>query len=145
MSKTKNQPVADIVHEIMEVARAARGDGPHSGLYGRNAQLSNAITHAGVTLAKVSGPTPAKRTSVLQHLWSAQAAKPKQRSWIFSGRRIAPAAPDAKRIEQMLRASAGQGRRLVLDRELVEGHLATNDWDCTLPEGAVDPVCAPRR
>jgi hypothetical protein len=142
--KHGRKPVADVVHQILESAKIARTDGPASGLYGRDAQVSSALTQAGTTLAKLDRAVPAKRSSMLQNLWSAPAPSKPRRMWLFGSSKAAPAMPDAKRIEQLLRASAKDGRRLVLDRNLTDGRLATRDIDCTLPEGAVDPVCTPR-
>lgn len=142
--KNDRKPVADIVHQIMETAKTAREDGPSSGLYGRNAQMSGALTHAGTLLAKFDRAAPPKRSSLMNSLWSAPAQNPRRRSWFFGGRTSEVAMPDAKQIEQMLRATVADGRRLVLDRDLSEGRLQPGDIDCTLPEGAVDPVCTPR-
>jgi hypothetical protein len=142
-STTKSAPVADIVHKIMENAKTAREEGPSSGLYGRNAQMSGALTHAGTLLAKMDRAAPPKRSSLMQNLWGTTAEKPRRRSWFFGGKKEV-AMPDAKQIEQMLRATVADGRRLVLDRDLSDGHLPPGDVDCTLPEGAVDPVCTPR-
>jgi hypothetical protein len=142
-STPKGAPVADVVHKIMENAKAAREEGPSSGLYGRNAQMSGALTHAGTLLAKMDRAAPPKRSSLMQNFWGAAAEKPRRRSWFFGGKKEV-AMPDAKQIEQMLRATVADGRRLVLDRDLTEGHLPPGDVDCALPEGAVDPVCTPR-
>jgi hypothetical protein len=143
--KNARKPVADVVHQIMENARTARADGPSSPLYGRNAQLSSAITQAGTLLAKLDHAAPPKRSSLLQNLWGTpQAEKPARTRWFFFGAsKQAAAMPDAKRIEQLLRGAEKEGRRLVLDRDPSEDQQAS-DLDCTLPEGAVDPVCTPR-
>lgn len=141
--KNTRKPVADIVHQIMDTARTARTDGPSSGLYGRDAQMSGALTQAGTMLAKLDRAAPPKRSSLMQNLWGAPQEKPRRRSWFFGASKAQPAMPDAKRIEQLLRLTAIDGRRLVLDREPTEGQQ-TSDVDCTLPEGAVDPVCTPR-
>jgi hypothetical protein len=143
-STPKDTPVADIVHQIMANAKTAREEGPSSGLYGRNAQMSGALTQAGTLLAKLDRAAPPKRSSLMQNLWGTTAEKPRRRSWFFGGRKADVAMPDAKQIEQMLRATVADGRRLVLDRDLTEGRLPPGDVDCTLPEGAVDPVCTPR-
>lgn len=142
--KNDRKPVADIVHQIMESAKAARTDGPSSGLYGRNAQMSGALTQAGTLLAKLDRAAPPKRSSLMQNLWGAAPPKPRRRSWFFGGRKAEVAMPDAQQIEQMLRLTVADGRRLVLDRDLTEGRLTPGDIDCTLPEGALDPVCTPR-
>lgn len=143
-STPKSAPVADIVHKIMENAKTAREEGPSSGLHNRNAQMSGALTHAGTLLAKLDRAALPKRSSLMQNLWGTATEKPRRRSWFFGGNKKEVAMPDAKQIEQMLRATVVGGRRLVLDRELTEGHLPPGDVDCTLPEGAVDPVCMPR-
>jgi hypothetical protein len=106
--------------------------------------MSGALTHAGTLLAKLDRAAPPKRSSLMHNLWGTTPEKPRRRSWFFGGKKAEAAMPDAKQIEQMLRATVADGRRLVLDRELTEGRLAPGDIDCTLPEGAVDPVCTPR-
>jgi len=138
----KRKPVSRVVHEILEQARIARTDGPASGLYGRDAQLSGALTKAGTLLARLDGHAPGKKPTLLNAVFGSLAAplRPRKRSWLF-----APAAPmpDAKRIEHVLRATVREGHRLVLDQ--VPGRSATNgDIACHLPHGAVDPVCEPR-
>lgn len=145
-AKNARRPVADVVHQILESARAARTDGPASGLLSRDAQLSGALTQAGTLLAKLDRAAPPKRSSLLQNLLGAPVPKkerPPRRSWFFAGA-PAPAMPDAKRIEQMLRATAKGARPLVLDRDLSQAPAANGDIDCHLPDGAVDPVCTPR-
>ncbi len=144
--KDDRKPVAKVVHEILEQANIARADGPSSGLYGRDAQLSGALTQAGTLLAKMDRGAPAKKSSVLHNLLGAPAApkERRRRSWFF-GAKTPVATLDAKHIEQMLRATAKDGRPLVLDREPSAGQAtANNDIDCHLPDGAVDPVCTPR-
>ena len=79
---TKSAPVADVVHQILESARTAKADGPHSGLYGRDAQVSGTLTQAGTVLAKLDRAAPAKRSSLLQNLFGAPAPKP-QRSFFW--------------------------------------------------------------
>ena len=142
--KDDRKPVAKVVHEILEQAAIARTDGPSSGLYGRDAQMSGALTQAGTLLAKMDRGAPAKKSSVLHNLMGAPAApkERRRRSWFF-GTKAPVATLDAKHIEQMLRATAKDGRPLVLDREPSTGK-ANNDLDCHLPDGAVDPVCTPR-
>lgn len=142
--KHGRKPVADLVHQILESARAAKTDGPASGLYSRDAQMSSALTQAGSLLAKLDRGAPPKRSSLMQNLWGTAPAKPRRRSWFFGGGKAKADMPDAKQIEQLLRSSMKHGRRLVLDRDLSEGRLSSEDIDCTLPEGAVDPVCTPR-
>jgi hypothetical protein len=142
----KRKPVAAVVHSILEEARIARTDGPSSGLYSRDAQLSGALTQAGTLLAKLDGAAPAKRSSLLQQIVSSLSAppKPRRRSWFFAAA-SATTMPDAKRIEQVLQAALKDSKRLVLDQDLPDGPSAVNnEIDCVLPPGAVDPVCEPR-
>jgi hypothetical protein len=144
--KNTHKPVANIVHQIMENARTARADGPFSGLFGRDAQVSSALTQAGTMLAKLDRAAPPKRSSLMQNLWGAPQPEKPRRSWFFfGGSKTESAVPDAKRIEELLRLSALDGRRLVLDRDVSEGRGTSSDIDCTLPEGAEDPVCMPRK
>jgi hypothetical protein len=141
----KRKPVTEVVHSIMEQARLARTDGPSSGLYSRDAQLSGALTQAGTFLAKLDKAAPAKRSSVLQNVLGSLAAppKPRRRSWFFAA--PATAMPDAKRIEQVLQSAIKDGKRLVLDQELPDNPSDANvELNCVLPAGAVDPVCEPR-
>jgi hypothetical protein len=142
-SKSKTQPVADVVHQIMDTAKMARAEGPSSGLYNQKAQMSGALTQAGTLLAKLDRAALPKRSTLMQNLWGTAPDKPR-RSWSFFGAKAETPMPNAQQIEKMLRDSAQGGRRLVLDRDLSEGKLAPGDIDCTLPEGAVDPVCTPR-
>lgn len=138
------KPVSKVVHEILDQVKVARADGPSSGLYSRDAQLSGALTQAGTLLAKLDKSAPGKSSSVLGNLFGLLAAppKPKRRSWFFAG---APASmPDAKKIEQMLRAAVKDGRPLVLEQIRADGQTPNNEIECTLPAGAVDPVCEPR-
>ena len=139
------KPVSKVVHEILDQVRIARTDGPSSGLYSRDAQLSGALTRAGTLLAKLDKSAPGKKSSAFHSLLGALSAppKPRRRSWFFASN---PASPlDAKRIEQMLQAAAQGGRPLVLDQQLPGGPSSPNgDIDCLLPAGAVDPVCEPR-
>jgi hypothetical protein len=144
-SRAKSTPVANVVHQILDTARAAKTDGPHSGIYSRDAQLSGALTQAGTVLAKLDRASPPKRSSLLQNLFAPAPKPPRpRRSWFFASS-AAPTMPDAKRIEQMLRAAVKGARPLVLDCDISEGKPAANsDIDCHLPGGAVDPVCTPR-
>jgi len=138
------KPVSKVVHEILDQVRKARTDGPSSGLYSRDAQLSGALTQAGTLLAKLDKHAPGKKSSAFHSLLGALAAPPtpRRRSWFFASN---PASPlDAKRIEQMLQAAAQGGRPLVLDQQLPDTSSPNGDIDCHLPPGAVDPVCEPR-
>lgn len=140
------KPVADLVHGILEQGRHAKADGPFSGLYGREAQMSTALTQAGTLLAKLDRAQPAKRSTVLNAILGTQThskPKPPKRSWFFASK-AEPAMPDAKRIEQLLRAAQKDGRPLVLDRDPSQLNAGASDVECHLPEGAVDPVCMPR-
>jgi hypothetical protein len=145
-SSDTRKPVTQVVHSIMDHARAQRADGPSSGLFGRDAQLSSAMTQAGTFLAKLDKASPPKRSSALRNVIGSlsTAAPPRRRSWFFGG---APASvmPSAKRIEQVLQAATKDGRRLVLDVDLGAGKSSANEEiECHLPPGAVDPVCEPR-
>lgn len=129
----------------MEHARASRADGPSSGLFGRDAQLSSALTQAGTLLAKLDKGSPPKRATALRHvIGTLGSPTPPRRRWSFFAAKPS-AMPDAKRIEQVLQAAAKDGRPLVLDVDFQAGSFAANDEiDCRLPPGAVDPVCEPR-
>ena len=144
--KPSRKPVADIVHQILETGRTTRTEGPFSGLYRREAQLSGALTQAGTLLAKLDRDAPPpKRSSLLQNIWGSPVPKkPRRRSWLFGTSMAAAEMPDTTRIEHLLRLTAAGGRRLVLDREITGSTLANGDVDCVLPEGATDPVCTPR-
>ena len=149
MKKTerdKRKPVTKVVHEILEQARLARADGPASSIYRRETQMSVAMTQAGTSLAKMDRSKPGRKPSVMQSLLGSAAAAPKaksRRSWFFAS--VAPAMPDANRIEQLLKAALKDSRHLVLDQVSTEARGAVNDeMICHLPEGAVDPVCEPR-
>jgi hypothetical protein len=145
-SADTRKPVTQVVHSIMEHARAQRADGPSSGLFGRDAQLSSAMTRAGVFLAKLDKASHnPKRSSALRNAIGAlsTAAPPRRRSWFFGGA-PASAMPNAKRIEQVLQSATKDGRRLVLDVDLSAGAAANDEIECRLPAGAVDPVCEPR-
>ena len=138
------KPVAQVVHSILEQARIARTDGPSSGLYGRDAQLSSTLTQAGRFLAKLDTAAP-KRSSAFQQIIGSLGAAPapRRRSWFFAS---APSAmPDARQIEKLLDAATKDARPLVLDAALPANPSAVNEQiDCVLPPGAIDPVCNPR-
>ena len=144
-SADARKPVAQVVHSILEQARIARTDGPSSGLYGRDAQLSSALTQAGRFLAKLDTNAAPKRSSAFQHILGSLSAAPapRRRSWFFAS---APSAmPDAKQIEKLLQAATKDARPLVLDADLPANPSAVNEQiDCVLPPGAIDPVCNPR-
>ena len=140
------KPVTQVVHAIMDHARAQRADGPSSGLFGRDAQLSSTMTQAGVFLAKLDKASPPKRSSALRNVIGSltTAAPPRRRSWFFGGA-PATAMPSAKRIEQVLQAALKDAPRLKLDLDLGNEKSAVNEEiECRLPPGAVDPVCEPR-
>ncbi len=143
--RDKRKPVTKVVHEILEQARLARGDGPASSIYRRETQMSVAMSQAGVTLAKMNRAAAGRKTSVMQHLLGAasSAPKPKARSWFFAS--TGTAMPDAKRIEQLLKTTVKDGRPLVLDQvSQVAPGAVNDDMICHLPEGSTDPVCEPR-
>lgn len=143
--RDKRKPVTKVVHDILEQARLARADGPTSSVFRRETQMSNAMSQAGVTLAKMDRGGAAGRKSPILHALLGSAAQPKakaRRSWFFAS---TSTMPDAKRIEQLLRTSSHEGKHLVLDQITVESVSALNDdMICHLPEGASDPVCEPR-
>ena len=148
MSDNSRKAVSKVVQEILANGRASRADGPNSNLYGRDAQLAAALSKAGLTLAKLDrGGLPAKRPSALQGVLNAivGSSKPKaKRSWFFTSAAATSGMPDAKRIDELLKAAQKDGARLSLD--LFDGRETGNeDLACHLPEGAVDPVCEPRR
>ena len=143
--RDKRKPVTKVVHDILEQARLARAEGPASSVYRRETQMSNALSQAGVTLAKMDRGTVTGPKSVL-HALLGSAARPlpkPRRSWLFAS---APTAmPDAKRIAQLLQTSSHEGKRLVFEQIATEAGAALNDdMICHLPEGARDPVCEPR-
>ncbi len=141
-----NKPVPKLVKEILDDARKSHADGPSSALYGHRAQLSATINQAGTLLAKLDRADPPRKPSVLQSvLGSITATKPKppRRSWFFASADKS-AMPSARRIEQLLKASARDGKRLVLDAPPSSGAGQVDDLHCVLPEGAADPVCEPR-
>ncbi len=144
--RDKRKPVTKVVHDILEQARLARAEGPASSIYRRETQMSNAMSQAGVTLAKMDrGGGPGRRPSALHALLGSAGAhpKPKRRSWFFAS--ASAAMPDAKRIEQLLKTSLKDGKPLVLDRISADGSpVVSDDMMCHLPEGASDPVCEPR-
>ena len=145
--RDKRKPVTKVVHDILEQARLARGDGPASSIYRRETQMSNAMSQAGVMLAKMDrGAASGRKSSVLHSLLGTANANPKQkarRSWFFASSHAAM--PDAKRIEQLLRAGEHEGKRLVLDGVSAESTSPLSDeMICHLPDGASDPVCEPR-
>jgi hypothetical protein len=141
------KPVTQVVHAIMEHARTSRADGPSSGLFGRDAQMSSALTRAGKVLAGMDKATPHKNGSVLRNVigsLTTAAPKKERRSWFFGSAKSSPM-PDANRIEQLLKAAAKDGHRLVLDLDQKTASAsANNEIECRLPPGAVDPVCEPR-
>lgn len=139
----KRKPVTRVVQDIMEFAKAGRAEGPSSGLYGRDAQVSSALTRAGTLLASLDHAAPARRTNPLASLLgAAPAPKAKKRGWLFAK---ASPMPDARRIEQLLDAAGKDATKLVLEAHLPENPADGNhDVHCVLPEGAVDPVCEPR-
>lgn len=143
-SADPRKPVSRVVHEILEHGRNQRADGPASGLYGRDAQLSASLTQAGTLLAKLDRGDAPKRSSIFQAILGSLAApKPKPKRTFFAA--AAPKAmPDARQIEQLLQATIKDGRRLVLDSDVPENPSETSDVNCVLPQGAKDPVCEPR-
>jgi hypothetical protein len=138
------RPVARVVHTIFQSARAAQSDGPSSGLFGRDAQLSGALSQATSMLAKLDKHGFRAKASPLQRVLGAFKSPPpkKRRSWFFGA---SSTMPDAKRIEQVLRSAMRDARPLVLDQDVPAGGGVVNDAiDCHLPADAADPVCRPR-
>ena len=142
--RDKRKPVTKVVHDILEQARLARAEGPASSIYRRETQMSNAMSQAGLTLARMDRGVVASRKSSVLHALLGAPPKPKaRRSWFFASG--AGAMPDAKRIEQLLQTSSHEGKRLVLEQVTADSASALNDdMICHLPEGASDPVCEPR-
>ncbi len=144
--RDKRRPVVKVVHDIMEQARLARGDGPTSSVYRRETQMSNAISQAGVMLAKMDpGGARGRKPSALQNLLGSLGAqpKPKRRSWFFASPSSA-SMPDAKRIDQLLKAALKDAKPLALDEITADSPVTNDDMICHLPDGAGDPVCEPR-
>ncbi len=142
--RDKRKPVTKVVHEILDQARLARGDGPASSIYRRETQMSVAMTRAGTTLAKMDRSAAARKPTFMHALLGAPMPKPKaKRSWFFAS--SAAAMPDAKRIEQLLKATLKDARPLDLGQASHGTAGAVNDdMICHLPDGATDPVCEPR-
>jgi hypothetical protein len=143
--RDNRRPVVKVVHDIMEQARLARGEGPTSSIYRRETQMSNAISQAGVMLAKMDpGGARGRKPSALQSLLGSVGAqpKPKRRSWFFASSGSA-SMPDAKRIDQLLKAALKDGKPLALD-QIAPDAPTNDDMICHLPDGAGDPVCEPR-
>lgn len=142
--RDKRRPVVKVVHDIMEHARLARAEGPASSVFRRETQMSNAMSQAGVMLAKMD-PGGAGKPSVLQSLLGSLGAqpKPKRRSWFFASSDGA-AMPDAKRIDQLLKAALKDGKPLVLDQISPDAPVTNDSMICHLPDGDGDPVCEPR-
>jgi hypothetical protein len=141
-----NKPVPKIVNAILEDARKSHTDGPTSALHGYRAQLSTTLNQAGTLLAKLDRADPPRKPSVLQSVLSSISSaktKPQRRSWFFASAG-AGAMPTARRIEQLLKASAIGGSRLVLDAKPSAQSGQASDMHCVLPAGATDPVCEPR-
>jgi hypothetical protein len=143
--RDNRRPVVKVVHDIMEQARLARGEGPTSSVYRRETQMSNAISQAGVMLAKMDHGARGRKSSALQNLLGSLSAqpKPKRRSWFFASPGSA-LMPDAKRIDQLLKAALKDGKPLALDLITADSPVTNDDMICHLPDGAGDPVCEPR-
>jgi hypothetical protein len=141
----KETPVSALVSKLVEDARQRRSDGPSSSLHGARAQLSATLNQAGTLLAQIESTLPARKPSLLNTVLGL-ASKPAQRrkSWFF---RRAEAGPSlsASQIEKLLKASAKDGVRLSLSDAVTRASEGDAAVECVLPEGATDPVCAPRR
>lgn len=141
--RDKRKPVTKVVHEILDQARVARADGPASSIFRRETQMSVAMTRAGTTLAKMDRGAVARKPSLMHALLGAPPKPKAKRSWFFVS--SSAAMPDAKRIDQLLKATLKDGRPLVLDQVSPGSQNAVNDdMICHLPDGAADPVCEPR-
>ena len=139
------KPVTQVVQSILHQAQIARTDGPFSGLYGRDAQLSGAMTQAGTFLAALDKAAAPKRSSALHQLVGSLSApaRPRRRSWFFAA--AASTMPDAKQIEKLLQAATKGGQPLVLDGAATGSTSPANhEIECHLPPDATDPVCEPR-
>ena len=146
MTKRQNEKrklVTEVVQQILENGRSARADGPASVRYGKFGQMSSALTQAGTLLAKMDRGEPVRKPSALQSLLGtvSKAQVPQKRRWFFAAAKSEM--PDARKIEQLLKAATKDGSRLVLDMAHAPGG-ANEDMVCHLPEGASDPVCEPR-
>jgi hypothetical protein len=143
--RDKRKPVIKVVHDIMEQARLARAEGPASSVFRRETQMSNAMSQAGVMLAKMDRGGAGGKPWALQSLLGSAGGqpKPKRRSWFFASSGNT-AMPDAKRIEQLLKTALKDGKPLVLDQISAEALVTNDEMICHLPDGAGDPVCEPR-
>ena len=83
--RDKRKPVTKVVHEILDQARLARGDGPASSIYRRETQMSVAMTRAGTTLAAVW--KAAKKASRSQRIFMLWAPVPRARPAVRRERR----------------------------------------------------------
>lgn len=136
--------VADLVNEMLQNARSTRVDGPSSMLHGARAQLSKTVNQAGTLLAKLDrAAPPAHKPSLLQSVLGLAATKapPKKRSWFFASRE-AETGLSTKRIEHLLKEASKDGVKISFERAT---KASGEDVHCELPEGAADPVCAPRK
>ncbi|MFN9162302.1 MAG: hypothetical protein ACK6DM_06280 [Alphaproteobacteria bacterium] len=143
----KNEtPVADLVSKLVEDARRKRSDGPSSSLHGARAQLSATLNQAGTLLAQIEQTLPARKPSLLNTvLGRGGKPAPRRRSWFFRRTEAAGASLSASQIEKLLKASAKDGVRLSLSDAVARATEGDAALECVLPEGASDPVCAPRR
>ncbi|MBU6156107.1 MAG: hypothetical protein KJS87_04170 [Alphaproteobacteria bacterium] len=143
----KNEtPVADLVSKLVEDARRKRDDGPSSSLHGARAQLSATLNQAGTLLAQIEQTLPARKPSLLNTvLGLAGKPAPRRRSWFFRRTEADGALLSSGQIEKLLKASAKDGVRLSLSDAVARATEGDAGMECVLPEGASDPVCAPRR
>lgn len=139
-----SKPVAGIVNALLGDARKARVDGPSSMLYGERAQLSSTLNQAGTLLAKLDRADPPAKPSLLQSVLGLAASKaaPKRRTWFFASRDEGVSL-SARRIEQLLKETEKDGTCVSFEKPATKA--SGEDVHCVLPEGAVDPVCEPRR
>lgn len=144
--KTSNPtPVPELVSKLLDDARRTRKDGPSSSLHGARAQLSATLNQAGTLLAQIESAAPARKPSLLQAVLGLSSAPAvRKRSW-FARRADADGALSARKIEALLRDASRGGSRLSLSDAVERSAQDETTVECVLPQGASDPVCAPRR
>jgi hypothetical protein len=141
----KPTPVPDLVSKLLADARRARADGPASSLQGTRAQLSATLNQAGTLLAQLEATAPVRKPSLLQAVLGLSSTPAVRRRGWFVRRADADGSISAKRIETLLKDAARGGERLSLADAVSKASEGDAVVECVLPEGATDPVCAPRR
>jgi len=147
--KTSNPtPVPELVSKLLDDARRTRKDGPSSSLHGARAQLSATLNQAGTLLARIESAAPARKPSLLQAVLGLSSAPAvRKRGW-FVRRAEADGALSARKIEALLKDASRGAARLSLSDAVERSAQSAQDEstvECVLPQGASDPVCAPRR